>query len=526
MYEQAEPVCIGLARSGNGQTGGPPSESTTDHQEGSSKGAGQGNDDVSHENQGETSPTTYEEAEAVKLQVPRLRQAKRAEAKSPLDGTGPEATNRLANNSRYTTDTSAGMSLTHIYAHIPGNPWEDLSAPDGPTFCDPGPLDRANPREASERRRAIRTFICTHWRFCMSAAFVVVSTLAIVGLAQTMSNHKAGHLDLREKKDPWGRLEKKDPLGRLVLMEWMADRESQDHLGLLGRLDRVVPPVRPDQKVPLGRPDHEVLHGSPAAGDASAFIGVRTLVVVDRILTVQYKMYEQAEPVCIGLAGSGNGQTGGPPSEPTTDHQDGSSKGAGHGNDDVSRENREVPEAYEDAEAVKLQVPRLRQAKRAEGKSALDGTGSETTRRLANSRYTNTTNISAGDRTYHNEASERFRAIRTFIRTHWRFCMSAAFVVVSTLAIVGLAQTMSNHKSEMTTAVDALKRELDGQWNRSAELEERLHEISKAAGPPGPPGEKGSTGPAGPPGLPGPRGSPGPRGPKTTSWRRRRVDDL
>ncbi|KAI8496209.1 hypothetical protein Bbelb_260500, partial [Branchiostoma belcheri] len=34
-----------------------------------------------------------------------------------------------------------GMSLTHIYAHIPGNPWEDpedLSAPDGPTFCDPG----------------------------------------------------------------------------------------------------------------------------------------------------------------------------------------------------------------------------------------------------------------------------------------------------------------------------------------------------------------------------------------------------
>ncbi|KAI8509071.1 hypothetical protein Bbelb_129190 [Branchiostoma belcheri] len=33
---------------------------------------------------------------------------------------------------------STGMSLTHIYAHIPGNPWEDLSSPDGPTFCDPG----------------------------------------------------------------------------------------------------------------------------------------------------------------------------------------------------------------------------------------------------------------------------------------------------------------------------------------------------------------------------------------------------
>ncbi|KAI8510649.1 hypothetical protein Bbelb_115650 [Branchiostoma belcheri] len=193
-------------------------------------------------------------------------------------------------------------------------------------------------------------------------------------------------------------------------------------------------------------------------------------------------MYEQAEPVCIGLAGSGNGQTGGPPSEPTTDHRDGSSKGAGHGNDDVSRENREVPEAYEDAEAVKLQVPRLRQAKRAEGKSALDGTGSETMTRLANSRYTNTTDTSAGDRTYHNEASERLRVSRTFIRTHWRFCMSTAFVVVSTLAIVGLAQTMFNHKAEMATAVDALKRELNGQWNRSAELEQRVHEISKAAG--------------------------------------------
>ncbi|KAI8492599.1 hypothetical protein Bbelb_296400 [Branchiostoma belcheri] len=36
---------------------------------------------------------------------------------------------------------STGISLTHIYAHIPGNPWEDpedLSTMDGPTFCDPG----------------------------------------------------------------------------------------------------------------------------------------------------------------------------------------------------------------------------------------------------------------------------------------------------------------------------------------------------------------------------------------------------
>ncbi|KAI8510648.1 hypothetical protein Bbelb_115640 [Branchiostoma belcheri] len=463
MYEQAEPVCIRLAESGNGQTGGVP---------GSSKGAGHGNDDVSNENR--EVPEAYEDAEAVKLQVPRLRQAKRAEAKSPLDGTGPETTRRLA-NTRYTTDTSEG--------------------------------DRTYHNEASERLRAIRTFIRTHWRFCMSAAFVVVSILAIVGLAQTMFNHKAemttdvdalkreldgqwnrsaeleqrlheiskGHLDLREKKDPWGRMEKKDPWGRL---------ESLDHLGLLDRPDRVVPPVRPDHEVPLVRPDHEippgrpdyghkVLHGSQPAGDAHALTGVNTLVVVDRILTVQYKMYEQAEPVCIRLAESGNGQTGGPPSEPTTDHHEGSNKGAGLGNDDVSHENREEtsPTTYEDAEAVKLQGARLRQAKRAEAKSPLDGTGPETTRRLDNSRYT--TDTSAADRTYHNEASERLRSIRTFIRTHWRFCMSAAFVVVSTLAIVGLAQTMINHKAEMTTAVDALKRELDGQWDRSGHLDLR-----------------------------------------------------
>ncbi|KAI8519600.1 hypothetical protein Bbelb_028570 [Branchiostoma belcheri] len=36
------------------------------------------------------------------------------------------------------------MSLTHISAHIPGNPLEDLSAPDGPTFCDPGAHNARN----------------------------------------------------------------------------------------------------------------------------------------------------------------------------------------------------------------------------------------------------------------------------------------------------------------------------------------------------------------------------------------------
>ncbi|KAI8519747.1 hypothetical protein Bbelb_030040 [Branchiostoma belcheri] len=53
----------------------------------------------------------------------------------------PKATTQGTEEKAVTLDRngmSTGMSLTHIYAHIPGNPWEDLSAPDGPTFCDPG----------------------------------------------------------------------------------------------------------------------------------------------------------------------------------------------------------------------------------------------------------------------------------------------------------------------------------------------------------------------------------------------------
>ncbi|KAI8514732.1 Vacuolar protein sorting-associated protein 54, partial [Branchiostoma belcheri] len=52
---------------------------------------------------------------------------------------------------------STGMSLTHIYAHIPGNPWEDLSAPDGPTFCNPGAQNvraPAMPHSSSAASRA------------------------------------------------------------------------------------------------------------------------------------------------------------------------------------------------------------------------------------------------------------------------------------------------------------------------------------------------------------------------------------
>ncbi|KAI8513365.1 regulation of mast cell degranulation [Branchiostoma belcheri] len=48
------------------------------------------------------------------------------------------ASNGMGNSSKVTILT--GMPLTRIYAHIPGNPWDDLSAPDGPTFCDPGAL--------------------------------------------------------------------------------------------------------------------------------------------------------------------------------------------------------------------------------------------------------------------------------------------------------------------------------------------------------------------------------------------------
>ncbi|KAI8513380.1 hypothetical protein Bbelb_100190 [Branchiostoma belcheri] len=131
--------------------------------------------------------------------------------------------------------------------------------------------------------------------------------------------------------------------------------------------------------------------------------------------------------------------------------------------------------------------------------------------------------------TYHNEAGVR-RAIQTFLRAY-RCCIAANFAVLATLVMVGLATIVFIHNAELSTAVgvlksewgnmselsatvDALKREVDSmtitmdslerdlgiERNRSAALEKRLQEMSKATGPSGPPGQKGSMGPPGPKG--------------------------
>ncbi|KAI8494544.1 hypothetical protein Bbelb_277700 [Branchiostoma belcheri] len=55
-------------------------------------------------------------------------------------GTGLARTSLVPTMRNRGNGMSTGISLTHIYAHIPGNPWEDpedLSATDGPAFCDP-----------------------------------------------------------------------------------------------------------------------------------------------------------------------------------------------------------------------------------------------------------------------------------------------------------------------------------------------------------------------------------------------------
>eukprot|EP00058_Branchiostoma_floridae_P004265 XP_002589753.1 hypothetical protein BRAFLDRAFT_97803 [Branchiostoma floridae] len=84
---------------------------------------------------------------------------------------------------------------------------------------------------------------------------------------------------------------------------------------------------------------------------------------------------------------------------------------------------------------------------------------------------------------------------------------------------------------QLATTVDALnldrddmRRDLDKERNRTAALEQRLHEMSKTPGcPQGAPGMPGVDGPVGPSGrdgrdgIPGPAGPPGPPGPPGSS---------
>ncbi|KAI8513381.1 hypothetical protein Bbelb_100200 [Branchiostoma belcheri] len=117
MYEQAERVnesaYAGLVRSGNRPTGGPPSAG---HQGGPSGGVRHGYDGSGVKQEApETSSDTYEDAEAVKLQGPRLRQAEPA----PPDGTGrAENMKRHANLRSYTTDTSSAPSDFYLFPKL------------------------------------------------------------------------------------------------------------------------------------------------------------------------------------------------------------------------------------------------------------------------------------------------------------------------------------------------------------------------------------------------------------------------
>ncbi|XP_019632702.1 PREDICTED: collectin-12-like [Branchiostoma belcheri] len=203
-------------------------------------------------------------------------------------------------------------------------------------------------------------------------------------------------------------------------------------------------------------------------------------------------MYEQAHPVRIPRSGPGNRQTSGPPSQPTPVHQSGSRGRVRHGNgssDKLQEDPETSSHTYEEAEAVKRHAT-----------------------------YT------SADRTYPGGGSDR-RGLCSFIRSH-RICIAAGIAVLLSLVSVGLVPLTFINKQEMSqlfTTVDALKRDLDNEQNRTASLEQILYELRKtlgrlndpnknhqSAGPPGPPGERGDTGPVG---HPGERGDTGPVGP-------------
>eukprot|EP00058_Branchiostoma_floridae_P015261 XP_002600749.1 hypothetical protein BRAFLDRAFT_83492 [Branchiostoma floridae] len=104
---------------------------------------------------------------------------------------------------------------------------------------------------------------------------------------------------------------------------------------------------------------------------------------------------------------------------------------------------------------------------------------------------------SRADRTYPGGESGR-GALCSFIRSH-HSCMIAGIAVLLSLLAVGLAPLTFINKEEisqltttfdafkrdqdgMSTTVDALKRDLDKERNRTAALEQRLHEMSKTPG--------------------------------------------
>ncbi|XP_066304529.1 uncharacterized protein [Branchiostoma lanceolatum] len=138
--------------------------------------------------------------------------------------------------------------------------------------------------------------------------------------------------------------------------------------------------------------------------------------------TVQ--MYEQAEPVRSPFSGPSNGQTSGPPPQPPPVHQSCSRGRVRHGNgasDKLQEEQEASSHTYEEAEAMKRHA--------------------------------------TADRTYPGGASGR-RALCSFIRSH-RSCMVAGIAVLISLRLAPLMFINKEETSQLSTTVDALKRNQD-----------------------------------------------------------------
>ncbi|KAI8510644.1 hypothetical protein Bbelb_115600 [Branchiostoma belcheri] len=192
-------------------------------------------------------------------------------------------------------------------------------------------------------------------------------------------------------------------------------------------------------------------------------------------LPVQMYMYEEAEPVGRGTStlGSGLGQPSAPPSRAPPVNQGGPSGRDSRGvcgSEESPERVGPSSDPYEEAERVyytinpanlsaRLNGARLLQSS-IEAESAPVGVDAEHTR---------------PDRSYPGKESGR-RALCGFL--------VAGFAVLTTLVIVGLTMIVLTQKemSRLSNTVDALKRDLDKGQNRTASLEQRLHEMSKAYG--------------------------------------------
>ncbi|XP_066289819.1 uncharacterized protein [Branchiostoma lanceolatum] len=186
-------------------------------------------------------------------------------------------------------------------------------------------------------------------------------------------------------------------------------------------------------------------------------------------------MYEQAQPVRSPVSGPGNSQTSGPPSRPPAVRQCGQHGRVRHGNGAPSKWGEELEmssDKYEDAEVVNLsstfREARMQRAKLWGDSLSAEGSDARHARRYGD--LPNTADAST-DSTYPGGASGR-RVLRDFVRSY-RGCMAGTAVGVATVVIVGLVLMVFINKAEMSQlsdTVDALKRHMESERNRSAAL--------------------------------------------------------